>query len=116
MELSRLSLFTLFLSLEDQCPFQYELFGIRGFLLRRVFFAWEAPWGKVLTLDQLQRRGWNALTDPQRARTPAVSEYWKPLAEDMDLSAGIEAEYHHKNNRVDGLTHKHLGSIGLHSI
>ena len=34
----------------------------------------------------------------------------------MDLSAGIEAEYHHKNNRVDGLTHKHLGSIGLHSI
>ena len=58
MELSRLSLFTLFLSLEDQCPFQYELFGIRGFLLRRVFFAWEAPWGKVLTLNQLQRRGW----------------------------------------------------------
>lgn len=42
----------------------------------------------------------NALTDPQRVRTPAVSEYWKPLAEDMDLSAGIEAEYHHKNNRV----------------
>ncbi|RVW96937.1 THO complex subunit 1 [Vitis vinifera] len=58
----------------------------------------------------------NALTDPQRVRTPAISEYWKPLAEDMDLSAGIEAEYHHKNNRVDGLTHKHLGSIGLHSI
>ena len=22
------------------------------------FFAWEASWGKVLTLDQLQRRGW----------------------------------------------------------
>ncbi|KAL7204738.1 hypothetical protein ACSBR2_017776 [Camellia fascicularis] len=42
----------------------------------------------------------NALTDPQRVRTPAVTEYWKPLAEDMDLSAGIEAEYHHKNNRV----------------
>lgn len=42
----------------------------------------------------------NALTDPQRVRTPAVSEYWKPLAEDMDVSAGIEAEYHHKNNRV----------------
>nr|GEU91038.1 THO complex subunit 1 isoform X1 [Tanacetum cinerariifolium] len=42
----------------------------------------------------------NALTDPQRVRTPAVTEYWKPLAEDMDESAGIEAEYHHKNNRV----------------
>ena len=32
----------------------------------------------------------------------------------MDLS--VEAEYHHKNNRVDGLTHKYLGSVGLHSI
>ncbi|RWR92871.1 THO complex subunit 1 [Cinnamomum micranthum f. kanehirae] len=42
----------------------------------------------------------NAMTDPQRIRTPSVTEYWKPLAEDMDVSAGIEAEYHHKNNRV----------------
>ncbi|WOL10731.1 THO complex subunit 1 isoform X1 [Canna indica] len=42
----------------------------------------------------------NALTDPQRVRMPSVTEYWKPLAEDMDPSAGIEAEYHHKNNRV----------------
>ena len=23
------------------------------------FFAWEATWGKVLTLDQLKRRGWS---------------------------------------------------------
>ena len=23
-----------------------------------VFFAWEAMWGKVLTLDRLQKRGW----------------------------------------------------------
>ena len=23
------------------------------------FFAWEASWGKVLTLDQLKRSGWN---------------------------------------------------------
>ncbi|KAH9686404.1 THO complex subunit 1 [Citrus sinensis] len=43
----------------------------------------------------------NALTDPQRVRTPAITEYWKPLAEDMDPSAGIEAEYHHKNSRVE---------------
>ncbi|XP_078448484.1 nuclear matrix protein-like protein [Wolffia australiana] len=42
----------------------------------------------------------NALTDPLRVRTPSVLEYWKPLAEDMDPSAGIEAEYHHKNNKV----------------
>ncbi|GLT60141.1 hypothetical protein SLA2020_368420 [Shorea laevis] len=42
----------------------------------------------------------NALTDPQRIRTPAIGEYSKPLAEDMDESAGIEVEYHHKNNWV----------------
>ncbi|GAV58843.1 efThoc1 domain-containing protein [Cephalotus follicularis] len=42
----------------------------------------------------------NALTDPQRVRTPAITEYWKSLAEDMDPAAGIEADYHHKNNRV----------------
>ena len=23
-----------------------------------IFFAWEASWGKVLTLDQLKKRGW----------------------------------------------------------
>ena len=23
------------------------------------FFAWEATWGKALTLDQIQRRGWS---------------------------------------------------------
>ncbi|GMN55569.1 hypothetical protein TIFTF001_024696 [Ficus carica] len=42
----------------------------------------------------------NALSDPQRVRTPSITEYWKPLAEDMDPAAGIEADYHHKNNRV----------------
>ncbi|XP_016188535.1 THO complex subunit 1 isoform X2 [Arachis ipaensis] len=42
----------------------------------------------------------NALTNPQRVQTPSIMDYWKPLAEDMDPSAGIEAEYHHKNNRV----------------
>ena len=25
------------------------------------FFAWEATWGKVLTLDKLQKRGWQLL-------------------------------------------------------
>lgn len=42
----------------------------------------------------------NALTDPDRVRVPAISDYWKPLAEDMDPAAGIEAEYHHKNSKV----------------
>lgn len=42
----------------------------------------------------------NALTDPQRVQIPVVTDYWKPLAEDMDESAGIEAEYHHKNKKV----------------
>uniref|UniRef100_A0ACD5WI89 Uncharacterized protein n=1 Tax=Avena sativa TaxID=4498 RepID=A0ACD5WI89_AVESA len=42
----------------------------------------------------------NALTDPDRVCTPSITEYWKPLAEDMDPSAGIEEDYHHKNNRV----------------
>jgi len=31
---------------------------------------------------------------------PSITEYWKPLAADMDPSAGIEEEYHHKSNRV----------------
>ncbi|KAI5077852.1 hypothetical protein GOP47_0007676 [Adiantum capillus-veneris] len=42
----------------------------------------------------------NSLTDQQRARMPPVPEYWKALADDMDTSAGIEGEYHHRNNRV----------------
>ena len=27
-------------------------------LTKVAFFAWEATWGKVLTLDKLQKRGW----------------------------------------------------------
>ncbi|EPS68583.1 hypothetical protein M569_06184, partial [Genlisea aurea] len=42
----------------------------------------------------------NALTDPRRVCTPSIMDYWKPLADDMDEAAGIEEEYHHKNNRV----------------
>lgn len=40
------------------------------------------------------------LTDAQRVRAPAIMDYWKPLADDMDETSGIEEEYHHKNNRV----------------
>ncbi|KAL3676036.1 hypothetical protein R1sor_025984 [Riccia sorocarpa] len=42
----------------------------------------------------------NALTDISRVKVPSVTDYWKPLAEDMDPAAGIEPEYHHKKNRV----------------
>ncbi|GJN09343.1 hypothetical protein PR202_ga27344 [Eleusine coracana subsp. coracana] len=42
----------------------------------------------------------NALTNSESVRMPSIIEYWKPLAEDMDPSAGIEEEYHHKSNRV----------------
>lgn len=30
----------------------------------------------------------NALTDPQRVRTPAITEYWKPLADDVSIYHG----------------------------
>ncbi|KAJ3682309.1 hypothetical protein LUZ60_014882 [Juncus effusus] len=42
----------------------------------------------------------DVLTDEKRIRMPSINEYWKPLAEDMDPTAGIEAEYHHKNKKV----------------
>ena len=40
------------------------LFPIKGIWVHCVptkatFFAWEATWGKILTLDKLQRRGWH---------------------------------------------------------
>lgn len=42
----------------------------------------------------------NAITDVKRAKMPPLSEYFKLLSEDMDPEAGIEEEYHHKNNKV----------------
>ena len=35
------------------------LFGGLGLQWEWVFFAWEASWNRVLTTDQLKRRGWN---------------------------------------------------------
>ena len=34
------------------------LFGILGCPPRISLFAWEATWAKILTLDQLKKRGW----------------------------------------------------------
>lgn len=42
----------------------------------------------------------NAITHAKRVKMPPLAEYFKPLAEDMDPEAGIEEEYHHKNNKV----------------
>ena len=38
--------------------FLIAMFGWTKFQQKLFFFAWEATWGKVLTLDRLQRRGW----------------------------------------------------------
>ena len=51
--------FIILLNLVVQSRFPGASFGALVFLLRWVFVAWEASWGKVLTLDQLKRRGWN---------------------------------------------------------
>ncbi|KAE8735747.1 THO complex subunit 1 [Hibiscus syriacus] len=80
------------LIIESDCSSAVE--WIQSPVLAPVFFSPLVY--QILTLIT----GKNALIDPQRVRTPAITDYWKPLAEDMDESAGIEAEYHHKNNRV----------------
>ncbi|RVW50950.1 hypothetical protein CK203_071256 [Vitis vinifera] len=46
--------------LEDRVSrFRGASFGALVFPTKVGFFAWEASWRKVLTLDQLKRRGWN---------------------------------------------------------
>ena len=59
MELSLLGLFPLAWRRGDLSRSHLGLCGMLGFHLRRVFFVWEATWGKDLTLDQLQWRGWS---------------------------------------------------------
>ena len=39
--------------------FRLVWYGGHGLQSRSIFFAWKASWGKLLTLDQLKRRGWN---------------------------------------------------------
>ena len=39
-------------------PFLAKVFRCQVFQLNRLFFTWEATWGKVFTLDKLQKRGW----------------------------------------------------------
>ena len=40
-------------------PFPSSIVWNAWVLPKVCFFAWEATWGKVLILDQLQRRGWS---------------------------------------------------------
>ena len=39
-------------------PFPHNIVWNSWVLLRISFFAWEATWAKILTLDQLKKRGW----------------------------------------------------------
>ena len=48
---------TILLNLVVQSRFYGASFGALMCLQRWVFFAWEASWGKVLTQDQLEKRG-----------------------------------------------------------
>ena len=69
------------------------MFPIKGIWVHCVptkatFFAWEAAWGKVLTLDKLQRRGWHlpnrcylCVRDEESAhhillQCPVISHFW----------------------------------------
>ena len=40
------------------CPFPEKGIWVPCAPIKTTFYAWEAMWGKVLTLDKLQRRGW----------------------------------------------------------
>ena len=42
-------------------PFPWTIIWRSWALMTVSFFAWEASWNKILTIDQLKRRGWNML-------------------------------------------------------
>ena len=52
---------SLYSTLEPRCaiPFSWNIICSLCVPTKVGFFAWEASWGQVLTLDQLKRRGWN---------------------------------------------------------
>ncbi|RVW16678.1 LINE-1 reverse transcriptase-like [Vitis vinifera] len=43
----------------DEAAFPHSNVWVAKVPTKITFFAWEATWGKVLTLDRLQRRGWH---------------------------------------------------------
>ena len=46
------------LEMRNATPFPWNIMWNPCVSSKVGFFAWEASWGKVLTLDQLKRRGW----------------------------------------------------------
>ena len=52
---------SLYLALEADCPVLFPSSCIwNGWVQPKIsFFAWEAVWGKALTLDLVQKRGWS---------------------------------------------------------
>ena len=47
-----------YLQLRIVTPFPEKGIWIPCVPTKIAYYAWEAAWGKVLTLDKLQRRGW----------------------------------------------------------
>ena len=46
------------LAVINACAFPTKWVWVDKVLTKAAFFAWEAAWGKILTLDRLQKRGW----------------------------------------------------------
>ena len=42
----------------NACDFPYRCVWVDKVPTKAAFFAWQAAWGKILTLDRLQKRGW----------------------------------------------------------
>ena len=45
----------------NACDFPYRRVWVDKVPTKAAFFAWEATWGKILTLDRLKKRGWQLL-------------------------------------------------------
>ena len=45
----------------NACAFLNKCIWVDKVPTKVAFFAWEATWGKILTLDRLQKRGWQLL-------------------------------------------------------
>ena len=46
------------LVVSNACDFPHRGVWVNKVPTKVAFFAWEAAWGKILTLDRLQKRGW----------------------------------------------------------
>ena len=46
------------LAVPNACAFLTKCIWVDKVPTKAAFFAWEAAWGKILTLDRLQKRGW----------------------------------------------------------